>query len=60
MQASEQFGQFMNEKGLPVLTFDNIEIRGIDQIKQMAEGWLKEVAEQKQAAMAHSSGRTAK
>ncbi len=53
MQASEQFGQFMNEKGLPVL-LDNIEIRGIDQIKQMAEGWLQEVAEQKQAAIAQA------
>lgn len=50
MQSSEQFGQFMNEKGLPVL-LDNIEIRGIDQIKIMAEDWLKEVQEQKAAAM---------
>ncbi len=47
MQASKPFADFMNQKGLPVL-LDNVEIRGIDQIKQMANEWMKEVAQQKQ------------
>lgn len=46
MQASDQFKAFMNEKGMPVL-LDNIEIRGIDQIKILAEDWMKEQAEMK-------------
>ena len=47
--ASPLFAQFMNEKGLSVL-LDNIEIRGIDQLKMMVEDWQKELAEQKQMA----------
>lgn len=47
---SKLFDQFMNEKGLPVL-LDNMEIRGIDQLKAMVEEWLKELAQQKQMAM---------
>lgn len=47
MQASPLFGQFMNEKGLPVL-LDNIEIRGIDQLKLMVADWQKELEQQKQ------------
>lgn len=50
MQASQQFAMFMNEKGLPVL-LDNIEIRGIDQLRIMAEDWLKEMEQQKAMAM---------
>ncbi len=50
MQASQQFAAFMNEKGLPIL-LDNIEIRGIEQIKGMAKEWMQEVAQQKQMAM---------
>jgi uncharacterized protein YeaO (DUF488 family) len=49
MNASELFGQFMNQKGLPVL-LDNIEIRGIDQLKLMVEDWQKEMEQQKQMA----------
>lgn len=49
MQASPQFAQFMNDKGLPVL-LDNIEIRGIDQMKLAAEEWMKEMEQQKQMA----------
>lgn len=49
-QASPLFAQFMNEKGLSVL-LDNIEIRGIDQLKMMVEDWQKELAKQKQMAM---------
>lgn len=50
MNASPLFAQFMNEKGLPVL-LDNIEIRGIDQLKLMVEDWQKELAKQKEMAM---------
>ncbi len=49
-QASPLFAQFMNEKGLSVL-LDNIEIRGIDQLKMMVEDWQEELAKQKQMAM---------
>jgi uncharacterized protein YeaO (DUF488 family) len=49
MGTSKLFDQFMNEKGLPVL-LDNIEIRGIDQLKMMVDDWLKELAEQKKMA----------
>ncbi len=50
MQASPLFAQFMNEKGLPVL-LDNIEIRGIDQLKLMVDEWMQEMAQQKAMAM---------
>jgi len=49
-QASPLFAQFMNEKGLSVL-LDNIEIRGIDQLKLMVEDWQQELAKQKEMAM---------
>lgn len=49
-QSSTLFAQFMNEKGLSVL-LDNIEIRGIDQLKMMVEDWQQELAKQKQIAM---------
>jgi uncharacterized protein YeaO (DUF488 family) len=50
MQASPLFAQFMNEKGLPVL-LENIEIRGIDQLKEMVGEWMQEMAKQKQMVM---------
>lgn len=49
-QSSTMFAQFMNEKGLNVL-LDNIEIRGIDQLKLMVEDWQEEMARQKAMAM---------
>lgn len=49
MGTSELFNRFMNEKGLPVL-LDNIEIRGIDQLKMMVDDWLQELAKEKQMA----------
>jgi hypothetical protein len=49
-QASPLFAQFMNEKGLSVL-LDNIEIRGIDQLKMMVQDWEEELAKQKAMAM---------
>lgn len=50
MSTSKQFDAFMNERGLPVL-LDNIEIKGIDQLKLMVEDWLKEQSQMKQMAM---------
>jgi hypothetical protein len=50
MQASPLFSQFMNSRGLKVL-LDNIDIRGIDQIKIMAEDWMKEMQQQQQQQM---------
>ena len=50
MGTSELFNRFMNEKGLPVL-LDNIEIRGIDELKLMVNDWLKELQQEKQMAM---------
>jgi hypothetical protein len=49
MKVSPTFDQFMNQKGLPIL-LDNVEIRGIDQLKIMAEDWLKEMEAAKQKA----------
>ncbi len=39
-QANQGFAQFFNEEGLPVL-LDNIDIRGIDQLKEKANAWQK-------------------
>ena len=39
-QANQGFAQFFNEEGLPVL-LDNIDIRGIDDLKQKADEWMK-------------------
>lgn len=47
MQASPIFGQFMNEHGLQIL-LDNIEIRGIEGLKEKAASFEKELAEQRQ------------
>lgn len=44
-QASPGFAKFMEVKGLKVLV-DNIEIRGSDILKQLAEQYLKEVEQQ--------------
>ena len=49
-QSSEQFSAFINEVGLEVL-LDNVEIRGIDHLKQLAGQWMKSQAEQKKQAM---------
>jgi hypothetical protein len=47
MQSSPLFAQFMNTVGLEVL-LDNIEIRGIDQIKEMAKAWMQQLQQQQQ------------
>lgn len=40
MQASPQFAEFMNQEGLEVL-LDNLDIKGIDNIKSMASEWMQ-------------------
>jgi len=47
MQTSESFAAFINTKGLGIL-LDNIEIRGVEGLRQAASEFMKEV-EQKQA-----------
>lgn len=47
-QANEGFKDFFNQKGLPVL-LDNIEIRGIDQLKEEADEWMKQQQQIQQA-----------
>lgn len=48
-QANQGFAQFFNEEGLPTL-LDNIEIRGIDQLKEKAEMWMQKQKQQQQQA----------
>lgn len=49
MQTSESFAAFINTKGLGIL-LDNIEIRGIEGLRQQATAFMQETA-QKQAQM---------
>jgi hypothetical protein len=50
MGMSPLFGQFIAEKGLDFV-LDNMEGKGVDQLKMMVDGWLKEMQQQKQMAM---------
>lgn len=50
MGMSPLFAQFMAEKGLPFI-LDNMEGKGIEQLKKMVDGWLQELQQQKQMAM---------
>ncbi len=47
MQASPLFNEFMNQNGLQIL-LDNIEIRGIEELKQKAAAFEKQLQEQKE------------
>src|SRR5579872_4168842 len=47
---SPLMAQFMAEKGLNFI-LDKMEGRGIEQLKQVVEGWMKEMQQQKQMAM---------
>jgi hypothetical protein len=42
--ASEVFAEFINRKGLPVI-IDNLDIRHVDSLKALAEGFIKEMEE---------------
>lgn len=46
-QAMPMFGQFMNAKGLKVL-IDNFEVEGQDQLKELAQEYMKELAQKEQ------------
>ena len=50
MGMSPLFSQFIAEKGLNFV-LDNLEGKGIEQLKQLTDEWLKEYQQQKQAAM---------
>jgi hypothetical protein len=50
MGMSPLFAQFIAEKGLDFV-LDNMEGRGVEQLKEMVDGWLKEMQQQKQVAM---------
>jgi Phage P22-like portal protein len=49
MQTSEAFASFINTKGLGIL-LDNIEIRGIDGLRQAAGQFMQEIAQKQQQA----------
>lgn len=48
-QASPTFAQFFNQYGLPVL-LDNIDIRGIEDLKEKSEEFQQQIQQQQQAA----------
>lgn len=50
MGMSPLFAQFIAEKGLDFV-LDNMEGKGVDQLKEMVDGWLQEMQQQKQMAM---------
>lgn len=50
MGMSPLFAQFIAEKGLPFV-LDNMEGKGIEQLKKMIDGWLQEMQQQKAMAM---------
>ena len=50
MGMSPLFAQFIAEKGLNFV-LDNMEGKGVDQLKTMVDGWLQEMQQQKQMAM---------
>lgn len=50
MGMSQQFAQFISEKGL-MFVLDNMEGKGIEQLKAMVKDWQKEQEQMKQMAM---------
>jgi hypothetical protein len=50
MGMSPLFAQFIAEKGLPFV-LDNMEGKGVEQLKSMVDGWIKEMEQQKQMMM---------
>jgi hypothetical protein len=47
MQMSPMFSQFISTQGLPIL-LDNVDIKGADQLKEMAEQFVQQQAQQQQ------------
>jgi hypothetical protein len=50
MGMSPLFAQFIAEKGLNFV-LDNMEGKGVEQLKQMVDGWVQEMQQQKEQAM---------
>lgn len=50
MGMSQLFAQFISEKGLNFV-LDNMEGKGVEQLKNMVDSWLQEMQQQKQVAM---------
>jgi rhodanese-related sulfurtransferase len=50
MGMSPLFAQFISEKGLDFV-LDNMEGKGIEQLKELIDGWVKEMQQQKQMEM---------
>jgi uncharacterized protein YaaW (UPF0174 family) len=48
-QANKGFAQFFNDEGLPTL-LDNIDMRGIDELKEKANEWMQTQKQQQQMA----------
>ena len=48
-QASQSFADFMNKKGLPII-LDNIDIKGIELLKDLSEEYQQEMKEEQQQA----------
>lgn len=48
-KASQEFAAFFNQKGLPVI-LDNLEIRGVEKLKDLAREWTQEMQQQKAEA----------
>lgn len=55
MATSESFRAFMDQNGLEVL-LENIDIRGIDKLRYMAQEWMKQQKEQAEKAAQASQG----
>ena len=55
MQSSELFNQFMNTEGLEVL-LDNLDIRGIDNLKVMAEKFMENMKKQQEQQAKQQEG----
>ena len=49
MGSSPQISDFINSKGLPII-FDNLDIRGQNELKELAEEWQEEMEQAKQEA----------
>lgn len=49
-QANQGFAEFFNEEGLPTL-LDNIDMRGIDELKEKAAAWQQKRQQQQEIAM---------
>lgn len=56
-QANQGFAQFFNEEGLPTL-LDNIEMRGIDELKEKANKWMERQKKMQAMAMQQQQQQT--